>query len=62
MRADAIGLFWEDVPTGRKGSERIRVMPPIPETGWVTPRESDYQTSADAKPFVWIPKPTTHSC
>lgn len=41
MRADAIGLFWEDVPTGRKGSERIRVMPPIPETGWVTPRESE---------------------
>lgn len=41
MRHDSIGLFWEDVPTGRKGEGRARVMPPIPETGWVTPRESE---------------------
>lgn len=36
MRADAIGLFWEDLPA-KKGSKVARVMPEIPDTGWTTP-------------------------
>ena len=37
-RLDAIGLFWEDVPTGRKAGARVEgPMPPIPETGWKPP-------------------------
>lgn len=38
MRHDAIGLFWEDIPT-KAGGAASRVMPPIPETGWVAPVE-----------------------
>ena len=37
MRSDALGLFWEDIPSARKGGDRVRVMPPIPETDWVKP-------------------------
>ena len=37
MRGDAIGLFWEDVPTGRGAANKVRIMPPIPDTGWVKP-------------------------
>lgn len=37
MRADAIGLFWEDKPSSRKRSDYVRAMPPIPETGWEAP-------------------------
>jgi DNA polymerase-1 len=32
-------MFWQDVPTGRKAGERIRVRPPVPETGWRAPTE-----------------------
>jgi DNA polymerase I-like protein with 3'-5' exonuclease and polymerase domains len=39
MRNDAIGLFWEDIPQARKGGGGSRIMPPIPDTGWVTPTE-----------------------
>lgn len=39
MRADAIGLFWEDIPTKRTAGGGSRIMPPIPETGWVKPTE-----------------------
>ncbi len=40
MRDDAIGIFWQDVPTG-KGRDRIaRVMPDIPDTGWL-PLQAD---------------------
>lgn len=40
MRTDAIGLFWEDIPTGRgKRGEIHRPMPPIPETGWRAPKD-----------------------
>ena len=35
MRHDAIGLFWQDIKTGGRGSPQARSMPPIPETGWV---------------------------
>lgn len=38
-RFDNIGMFWADMPTSRKASERIRVRPPVPETGWKAPRE-----------------------
>lgn len=38
MRTDSIGLFWEDVPTGRAARGPLqRPMPAIPETGWVAP-------------------------
>lgn len=39
MRFDAIGMFWEDVPALRGSSSIIRVMPSIPDTGWVAPVE-----------------------
>lgn len=38
MRSDAIGLFWQDLPR-KKGDKVARIMPPIPETGWVAPTE-----------------------
>lgn len=39
MRADSIGLFWEDVPTNIRGAAVIRPQPPIPDTGWRPPAE-----------------------
>ncbi len=47
MRTDAIGMFWEDKPTGR-GEKRERVMPPIPDTGWLPPREFPNLSTARA--------------
>ncbi len=37
MRSDALGLFWEDIQSTKRGESRVRVMPPIPETDWVKP-------------------------
>lgn len=37
MRVDSIGMFWEDVASGGRGAKAIRVMPPIPDTGWLPP-------------------------
>ena len=37
MRVDSVGMFWEDVPSGGRGSKVVRVMPPIPDTGWLPP-------------------------
>lgn len=37
MRFDSIGLFWEDIPTGRAAKKMQRPMPEIPNTGWVPP-------------------------
>src|SRR5690606_24608046 len=37
MRADAIGMFWEDIPVKSGRRETVRVMPPIPDTGWRPP-------------------------
>ncbi len=40
MRTDNIGIFWQDLPTSRKHSERVLgPMPSIPETGWTTPKD-----------------------
>lgn len=36
-RSDAIGMFWQDLPTSRVRGEIIRPMPPIPNTGWEPP-------------------------
>lgn len=36
-RLDAIGLFWEDVPTKGARNTYARPMPSIPETGWRPP-------------------------
>jgi len=38
MRNDAIGLFWQDLPTQRGRGQVARVMPPIPDTGWEAPK------------------------
>lgn len=46
-RVDAIGLFWEDIQaTGR--SKTIRVMPSIPDTGWLPPTYLPDLSSAKA--------------
>ena len=39
MRADAQGFFWCDEVTDRVRGEVIRPQPPIPDTGWITPKE-----------------------
>lgn len=39
MRVDAIGLFWEDRPVKGGRTERTRIMPEIPDTGWRPPRD-----------------------
>jgi DNA polymerase-1 len=38
MRADAIGMFWEDVPEVRGANRIAAVMPEIPNTGWIAPK------------------------
>lgn len=40
MRADSLGMFWEDVASvsGRKAAGP-RIIPPTPDTGWLPPRE-----------------------
>jgi DNA polymerase I-like protein with 3'-5' exonuclease and polymerase domains len=40
MRTDDVGIFWQDFPAKTKRGERVLgPMPPIPETGWSTPKE-----------------------
>lgn len=39
MRADAIGLFWQDLPAVKGKGAVSRIMPDIPDTGWKPPRE-----------------------
>lgn len=46
-RWDNIGLFWQDLPTKGAKGKRQRMMPPIPDTGWVPPR--DYPNLAAAR-------------
>lgn len=36
MRVDSIGMFWEDAQSSGKRNT-IRLMPPIPDTGWTPP-------------------------
>lgn len=39
-RSDALGLFWQDMPSSRKRGERdLGPLPEIPETGWRPPTE-----------------------
>lgn len=39
MRADALGLFWEDIPVQRgRAAAGPRIAPPTPDTGWLPPR------------------------
>lgn len=37
MRADSVGIFWQDQPAAKRG-QIIRQQPPIPETGWRPPK------------------------
>lgn len=46
MRFDSIGMFWQDMPTSRKRSERELIRPPVPETGWKAPTEFPNLSSA----------------
>lgn len=39
MRADSLGMFWEDLPVEKGRNKIARVMPPIPDTGWLPPTE-----------------------
>lgn len=39
MRDDSAGFFWEDLPTARGKVTYDRPTPPIPDTGWVAPKE-----------------------
>jgi len=40
VRADAVGLFWEDIPpVATRGSSGPRPLPPIPDTGWKLPED-----------------------
>lgn len=39
MRADALGMFWEDIPVkAARGAAGPRIIPPTPETGWRPPQ------------------------
>lgn len=51
MRADAIGMFWEDVAVSGRGKKAIRPMAPIPETGWTAPA---YFPDLSTAPFIGI--------
>ena len=59
-RFDSIGMFWQDMPTSRKGGERVLgPMPPIPETGWRPPSDFPNLSAAVVKSFdveTWDPK------
>jgi DNA polymerase I-like protein with 3'-5' exonuclease and polymerase domains len=51
MRADAIGMFWEDVAQSGRGKKAIRAMPPIPDTGWRPPA---YFPDLSSAPYLSI--------
>lgn len=52
MRADAIGMFWEDTfVSGRGKLSAQRSMPPIPDTGWQTPT---YFPNLSTAPYISI--------
>lgn len=63
MRADALGMFWEDLPKVKAGAKRgpreRGPMPPIPETNWRTPTEFPNLTAARVIGFdteTWDPE------
>ena len=47
MRPDSLGLFWQDLPR-KKGDRMARIMPDIPDTGWVAPTEFPNLSAAKA--------------
>ena len=62
MRADSIGLFWEDLPTER-GSVVNRVMPEIPPSDWVRPSFLPDLSGANCIALdveTWDPELTQH--
>lgn len=48
MRNDDVGMFWEDVKQDTARGQIIRPMPPIPDTGWVAPKEFPRLDAASA--------------
>jgi DNA polymerase I-like protein with 3'-5' exonuclease and polymerase domains len=51
MRADAIGMFWEDTAVSGRGQKAIRAQPPIPDTGWRPPA---YFPDLSTAPYIAI--------
>lgn len=48
MRFDSIGMFWQDVLDPTKGRAAVaRAMPPIPDTGWTTPKDFPNLSAAE---------------
>lgn len=49
MRADSIGMFWQELDAKAKGEKTVmpRALPPIPDTGWRPP--SEFPNLASAK-------------
>ena len=45
-RYDAVGMFWEDLPSSNRRGESNRVMPEIPDTGWTPPQTLPNLSSA----------------
>lgn len=63
MRDDSIGMFWQDIPEARARGAVVRPMPPIPETGWVAPRELPNLRAARVLSIdteTWDPNLLTH--
>lgn len=53
MRSDSIGLFWQDMPAGKMGRDRVvRPMPPLPDNvTWTTPKTFPNLRAAKALSF-----------
>lgn len=46
MRADSIGMFWQDMPEKRGKATRMLIRPPVPDTGWTPPTHLPNLSSA----------------
>lgn len=63
MRADSLGLFWQDMPAvrgkGSRGPRERGPMPPIPATGWTSPADFPNLSAAKTIGFdteTWDPE------
>jgi DNA polymerase I-like protein with 3'-5' exonuclease and polymerase domains len=63
MRFDSDGIFWVDQPEDKVRGTYLRPQPPIPETGWVTPKDFP---RLDSAPYIaldtetWDPELLEH--
>lgn len=52
QRSDSVGIFWQDYPVETGGRvERVRPLPPIPDTGWTPPNEFPDLSAANMLSF-----------